>query len=352
MMKQDVLVSIIVPVYNMEKSLYGCIKKILTQTYCNLEVILVDDGSKDNSGAVCDQIQTEDSRVKAFHTSNQGSGPARNYGIKQSSGKYIYFPDADDFLKQNAIEVLVDAAERTDSDLIVFGYESLDLKGKKQYSKIYKPAIFEGETVRNDYSEFMATSSSYPIQGAPWNKFFSRQIISDNQVFYPPLRRHQDEAFIANYVNFTKRICFVSEQLYVHILNDLKLEWKKYPKDYLDVVIELFETRKRTILLWNKKDTKTRNLVYVEYICKIIKALELFFSPKLNLKGDARKKRIIDGIKKSKIADISISDGLGRYQTVILNLIRRQKFGLVFAVLWAKVFVEKFGFLKYIKRAV
>ena len=99
-------ISIIVPVYNVEKYLKKCVKSILNQTLDNYEVILVDDGSTDSSGDICERLQSEDNRIKVFHKKNGGLSDARNYGVRYSSGKYITFIDSDDYIRKDYLEIL------------------------------------------------------------------------------------------------------------------------------------------------------------------------------------------------------------------------------------------------------
>lgn len=94
------LVSIIVPVYNVEKYLKRCMTSILEQTYSNLEILLIDDGSPDNSGNLCDEIQSTDERIKVYHKANGGLSSARNYGLERCTGEYIFFIDSDDWIEK------------------------------------------------------------------------------------------------------------------------------------------------------------------------------------------------------------------------------------------------------------
>ena len=103
-MNRAVLVSVVVPVYNVEKYVEKCINSIINQSYNNLEIIVVDDGSKDSSASMCDKIAMRDSRVKVYHKHNEGLGLTRNYGMNRASGKYIMFVDSDDYIEENIIE--------------------------------------------------------------------------------------------------------------------------------------------------------------------------------------------------------------------------------------------------------
>ena len=114
------LVSIIVPVYNVEKYIRSCVDSILTQTYENLQVILVDDGTLDNSGKICDEFAKKDNRVTVIHKENGGLSSARNEGLDVASGDYIMFVDGDDYLADNAVEILLSANEKYDADFVQF----------------------------------------------------------------------------------------------------------------------------------------------------------------------------------------------------------------------------------------
>ena len=126
------LISVIVPVYNIEKEyLERCIKSICNQTYRNLDIILVDDGSTDGSGAICDRFAAEDERVRVFHKENGGSSSARNLGIKEAKGEYIGFIDSDDYIEPDMYELLVDAVARYDAPMAQISRDEIDEQGSR-----------------------------------------------------------------------------------------------------------------------------------------------------------------------------------------------------------------------------
>ncbi len=335
------LVSIVVPIYNMGASIEKCVESVLKQNYKNLEIILVDDGSTDDTLARCEALALKDNRVFVYHTENRGSGPARNYGIEHATGRYIFFPDADDYLETDAISVMVDAMQGGKFDLVVFGYKKRNQKGIDIQSKQYKELALEGVAIRMDYSDYANALQSKAIQGAPWNKFFDLRVIQENKIEYPALRRHQDEGFIARYMCYAKHVHFIEAVLYVHYVNDLKKEWQKYPVDYIDAVIGLYETRKDTILSWNVKDKLTHDIITHEYICKVIKSMELTFSPKHKLNALKRAEMIKKYSQISGICDIYVPDTLGQYQRIVLKLLRKKRYTILYMVLYAKICVEK-----------
>lgn len=339
------LVSIVVPVYNMGDSIKESVQSLLNQTYRNIEIILIDDGSTDDSLKVCRDLANKDNRLIVIHTPNQGSGPARNEGIKVASGRYIYFPDADDILSSDAIDIMLDAITSVaNCDLVVFGFRSIRANGEEVSIKVYEERIASGDELRLSYSECMGTHTKWGIQGAPWNKFFDLNVIRNNEIEYPSLRRHQDEGFIGRYMCYATKVHFISDVLYSYKVNDIKKTWSKYPINYIDAVIGLNEVRKSTIYLWNKSDIKTKELLQKEYICNIIKSLELAYSPKM--KGGFKKKRLFvkNGIDKSNILESDIPSILGSYQRIALNLMK-WSISLSLILFYIKTRAEKWGML-------
>lgn len=335
------LVSIVIPIYNMGESLKKSVATLQNQDYDNFEILLVDDGSIDNSLDVCNTIAKNDSRVKVFHTENRGSGPARNEGISKAIGKYIYFPDADDIIETNALSVLVYTLEsHPECDLAVFGFKSVNHSGTLISEKKYEFAIKNGDDLRKDYCKCMGSDQEWSIQGAPWNKFFLLSVIKDNNIQYPALRRHQDEGFIGRYMCYAKAIVFIPNVLYTYFVNDLERTWCKYPLNYIDSVIGLNEVRKETICRWNPKDIETHKLIKKGYICNIIKSLELAFSPKMP-KTASKLEFINDGILKSGIRNLELPNNLRLYHRLAIKLFDYPR--ILLCLLWIKTLIEKYG---------
>lgn len=345
------LVSIIVPVYNMGDRIETCVKSLMEQEYPNVEILLIDDGSKDDSLNHCRNLELQDSRIHVFHTENQGSGPARNYGIEHANGEYVYFPDADDYLEKEAIGILVYEIKKQECDLVVFGYKNVGTSGNQISIKDYPEMFRDGEIIRNDYADYIGTTCRFGIQGAPWNKFFSMSVIREHDITYPSLRRHQDEGFIARYMGHVTRVHFIPDVLYTYYTNDLNREWDKYPTTYIDAVIGLFEERKTNVLVWNFEDKRTHDMVYNEYICGVIKALELSFSPKFGFSKTQRKKWIENTISRTQILSIYVPDCLGKYQSIALKLIKSQSKKMLYTLLKIKVSAEKNGIIYHLKKA-
>lgn len=280
-------VSIIVPVYNMEDYLEECISSVVKQTYKNIELLLIDDGSKDGSYEKACELSKKNKFVIAIHQENQGSGPARNNGIKNATGKYVLFIDADDFLENDAVEKLVNVAKNENSDLIVFGYKKITDDGKTNV-KSYQSRKCVGKDIREHYEYYFDQLGKWGIQGAPWNKFFDLEIIKHNEIEYPSLKRHQDEVFISRYVSYAENVVFITDVLYNHRVNSKKKVYAKFPLDYISIVKELYHYRKTIIGKWNPHNEIVKELMYSEYINNVLKSCCLILNPKLKLKRSKR----------------------------------------------------------------
>lgn len=226
------LLSVIVPVYKVEDYLHQCIDSILNQTYKNLEVILVDDGSPDESGAICDEYAQLDSRVKVLHQENAGLSAARNRGIEVCHGDYVAFVDSDDYIDVHMYKELIDFLEEENLDIVVCsGYRDKDgiIKGGS-YS--YEKEIFEKD-------RFMPAALTTRFTPA-WDKVYKRKVIGD--VRYPEGRKFEDSATTYLIFNNANRVGSYDKPFYYYRVNmnsitqtsfDAKSRW-----DYVEGYIE------------------------------------------------------------------------------------------------------------------
>ena len=194
------LYSIIVPVYNCEDELGKCIDSILAQTYQHFELILVNDGSSDESGKICDLYAGKDDRIYVIHKENSGVSSARNAGLDKAKGEYIVFIDADDYVSNQLLETF----ERSTEDLVVVGYDVLDESREKANTFAEKAEIIRIES-GSDIVHFLSKLSSMYV----WGKRYLRRIIHDNHLaFDVEQKRDEDGLFNAYYILFTESISY------------------------------------------------------------------------------------------------------------------------------------------------
>ena len=207
------LVSIIVPVYNVEKYLDKCVASVVNQTYTNLEIILVDDGSPDNCPAICDAWKERDPRIKVIHQQNGGLSVARNEGLKLANGEFIGFIDSDDWIEPQMVETLLAALQETNADIAVCNYQIETEESKATSIKPESPD-------RKQYTPEEALTKIFKWQGFicnfVWNKLYRRTIISD--IFFPAGKLHEDVPWTAAVIGNSKTIVSIDCPLY-HYLN-------------------------------------------------------------------------------------------------------------------------------------
>lgn len=203
----DIKVSVIVPIYNMEKYLERSINTLLEQTYQNYELILVDDGSNDGSGSICElYAQSNPKLVKVVHKENGGLSSARNAGIANATGKYIIFPDPDDWVDATYIEQLVKIQKEYHCDLAVTGYFIEFEEGNTRTN------INQGFKEMNSEDAVRELFISQGMCGFAWNKLYSLEIIRKNRLkFLDDVGTTEDLDFVYRYLKYCKKICYASE---------------------------------------------------------------------------------------------------------------------------------------------
>lgn len=216
------MISIIIPVYNSEKFLNRCIDSILSQTYSDFEIILVDDGSSDSSGDICDGYARADKRIKAFHKSNGGVSSARNFGLGKANGEWVTFIDADDYVSQFLLEDYV-SRMHNNSDLYIQGF--IDVTGGNQ-SKMFEEDMFvyedcfkETEKVRNNI-----------VYSYVFNKLFNINIVRRYGIsFETNISMLEDTLFVFHYLKHIYSICHVPTANYYYETNDNSASKKNHP---------------------------------------------------------------------------------------------------------------------------
>ncbi len=207
------LVSIIIPAYNVEKYLDECMKTVVKQTYKNIEIILINDGSTDNTGHICKKWEKKDSRIKYISKKNEGPGITRNRGIDIAKGEYLFFLDSDDWIELNAIEELLKLAKSSDADVTAANYfEVDDVSGqtkKMQRSTLIKD-IIETDLDRNIYLQYGFVMV--------WGKLYRRKFMTSNQLYMPGIP-HEDNAIFPMVVFLANKIACSDLPIYFYRTN-------------------------------------------------------------------------------------------------------------------------------------
>ncbi len=256
------LISIIIPVYKVEKYLPRCIESVLNQTYKNFELILVDDGSPDNSGKICDEYALKDNRIKVIHKENGGVSSARNAGVDVVTGKYINFVDSDDWVPNNSLKSLYDAIIESNADLSIGGYEN---RGKR--IKIIK---YESEEI-----DFTSISDKQIIDVVnrtcmygPCCKLYKSELIKNNRVFFNQnIKLGEDTLFVRNYLMYINKIQICNDLVYYYNTLNIGSATRKYYSELSNWSLILLKEYQK-LLNAHIKDDKFKLKALSEYALK------------------------------------------------------------------------------------
>jgi len=218
------LISVIIPVYNAEKYLQKSIESVVDQTYKNIELILVNDGSSDNSGEICRSYEVKDTRIKLINTDNNGPAAARNTGIDSSKGDFIYFLDADDYLLgNNAFELLLSKQRDSKADIVASDFKKVNGNNTIDALNNTFPddrLITKGDIV--DYSRnYLKKPNKCLLFAFSWGRLFRSSIIKEHKVYYDrKLSTFEDVAFNFDCMKYVNSIYYSTNCLYAHTIYD------------------------------------------------------------------------------------------------------------------------------------
>lgn len=264
------LVSVIVPIYKVEAYLEKCIQSIQNQTYRNLEIILVDDGSPDQCGKICDRYKERDERIRVIHKENGGLSDARNFGIDAATGEYILFVDSDDYIHPRMVEILLKKLEDSGADIAVCDFRQVDEKeivvDDAEVCEASVSESFSGQEIMNNlqYRNLLTVVA--------WNKLYKSDLFV--QLRYPKGKIHEDEFLIHRLLHLCQKTVYISNKLYYYVRREGSIMdgirvfgvmngWQAYE----DRLSFLAANGYDQMTLWTKQQM-------LHYICKIYEKLQ------------------------------------------------------------------------------
>ena len=207
---EENLVSIIVPVYNVENYIDDCVKSLVSQTYKNIEIILIDDGSTDKSGGICDEYALDYDRVKVFHKENGGLSDARNYGLTKIEGEYVCFVDSDDYVEPNFVYELMSAVEKYSVDIACVRWKATKATEQLKIPCTGETKLLDSQTVLKE----MVSPIDYGITVSVWDRIYKRDIIAG--LSFPKGKCYEDILFSTNAIIRANKIAYIDKELYVY----------------------------------------------------------------------------------------------------------------------------------------
>ena len=293
-------VSIIVPVYQVEKYIRQCVDSILGQTFTDFELILVDDGSTDRSGEICDEYAGMDGRVKVIHTENVRAAEARNKGMDQASGNYFMFIDSDDYIAPTMVECLHRSIVKDDADIVSCNYlYSFENDREKDFSTNIGSEVLSGTEIfynrKND--------RNYGYWTVVWNKLYKKETFG--KVRFRSGKYYEDEFFANDIYQMDIKIVTIPECLYYYRQHDNSTMRKKNITKSFDM-IKAFQERSYVYLKKQQySDQAYKVLVYsLEYLEESRRLMADNEEKKKFVQMEARTKAIVTQLKKTKISMI------------------------------------------------
>ncbi len=347
------LVSVIVPVYNVEKYLYRCVNSIRNQTYRNLEIILVDDGSPDNCGQMCDQLSKEDDRIKVVHKKNAGLGFARNSGLEVVTGRYVTFIDSDDWLDLSHIENLYSAVTGAGADVCIGGHTIVSELGEKTVhpAKLEQKTYQGNAVVEQVLLPLIGPEPDYPndvqLEPSCCMSLYDMRIIREHQLRFLSERyaASEDLYFNMEYFHYARSVVVTGETGYFYFVNNQSIS-RKYKPEQFDRTLRFYTEATGRIRQYGLEDKAGIRLdrSYLMRVRVLIRQIAMS-----DMRFQDKRKGMEDILEHPQTKSILNSYPVDSYIPAMRILVKQMKHRRLLAVYWMIRFREmgqKTGWLK------
>lgn len=296
----EVKISVIMPVYGVEKFVAKAIESIQAQTFTEWELFAVDDGSTDSSGIICDRYAAEDPRIKVIHKENGGAPSARNAAIPEAKGKYLYFMDADDWCEPTMLGDMYDLAEESNAQYVITGYYIDTYYSDTDYSaqECSQPSQVFGS--QQEFRENAFRLFDKNLLYTPWNKLFLASYIHENKIRFPDTF-WDDFPFNLSVIRDVERVA-VSDKKYYHFIRArAESETSKYRPQMYDKREEEHGWMTELYKYWGIDDENSREFIARRYIERFIGCVENITNPACKLSGKEKRAQIREMLKNPNV---------------------------------------------------
>jgi glycosyltransferase involved in cell wall biosynthesis len=299
-MSQEIKISVIMPVYKVEAYVGKAIESIQNQTLTDWEFLIVDDGTPDNSGKICDEYAAKDSRLQVFHKENGGAPSARNMAIEKARGKYMYFMDSDDWAEPTMLEDMYRLAEENEAQLVIAGFYIDTYYGDQEY---VTTTLSHPDTVYATQQEFRENAYKLfdkNLLYTPWNKLFQSKYLMENNLRFPQTWM-DDFPFNLKVIRDIEKVVVTSKQYYHFMRARAESETAKYRSDMYPKreeehgwMLDLYDH-------WNVHDPDSMEMLYRRYIERVIGCIENVTNDNCTLNKAERKAAIREIITNPRV---------------------------------------------------
>ncbi|WP_129689738.1 glycosyltransferase family 2 protein [Gottfriedia acidiceleris] len=328
------LLTIIVPVYNAEKTIVRAINSIIKQSFQDFELILINDGSKDNSLQRMNEIAINDSRIKIYDIPNSGVSNARNYGLEQANGRYTTFLDADDYYIENAFDEILRALDEK-NQLIIFGY---NVESNQKNSLIRTPnkesVQFSNE---KQFRSYVVTLIQNELINAPWNKVYLTSYLNENKIMFDPtLNIGEDLKFNLSVIRDIKYANIINKALINYCVQKGEGLVSRFRINRFDVRYNIINDIKELLTYWELY-SENKPMVDQMLIRDIMGYFMDFYKASCKLSYSEKLERISEVINRNEIKEVMVKNEIKDFATSLIKLILRTN-NSMFILLSAKIF--------------
>ncbi|NFL45736.1 glycosyltransferase family 2 protein [Clostridium botulinum] len=332
-------VSIIVPIYNGEKFINKCVGMILNQTFSSFELILVNDGSTDNSKTICDELAFKDTRIKVINKENGGAWTARNFGIDYAKGKYIMFLDCDDWYDKNLLKEMHDRI--TTVDLVICGQTDIVINGKKIRYDTSIPNKYYYENRENFLKNYITLREEH-VAETLWNKMYRLDLINRFNIRFKDFKRGEDVIFNLDYFEKLNSCKVINKSLYYYRVDSCNPWWIKYSQNLYNVILGETEQLKQRLIQWNIYNNHAAKHVATHFIGGIIGYLYWIFYPNNNFTLKEKYMKILDILNKNTVKEyLKICKGNKKFEKIIVQCMKRKNIVLILIFIKLKIIIKK-----------
>lgn len=338
------LISVVLPIYNVEQYLNRSIESVVNQSYTNLEIILVDDGSTDSSPEICEKWKDKDPRIKVIHKKNAGLGYARNTGIENATGEYICFFDSDDFIDSNTIKSSFETASEHDADIVLFGYRSVDSNEQLIQEFIPTPSqtIFEGECVQDYFlpnliAPNLKTGENFHLLMSMCTGLFSSKLILSTGWRNESERKiiSEDVYSLLKLYKYVKKVAVIPKVFYNYRVNVNSLTHVFRPERYEK--IKVFHQACMNVCDQNQYSVEVKERLGYSFFSFVIAALKMIVHS--DIACETKRQEFLKVVKDPYLHRILEStetthENFGR--KTLGNLIKLRQYKLCYAILKVK----------------
>lgn len=294
--------SVIVPIYKVEKYLQQCLDSIVNQTFQDLEIILVDDGSPDKCGKICDEYAKRDSRIRVLHKENEGLPSARNDGINMATGKWIAFVDSDDWLELDIYEHAIEAGDKYDVDILLFNHFRNIGSKEIEVSFSEKDCLVKDRPYIKSMSSFALCRFMSPMKKIgyeyPWNRIIKRKFVEENNLYFEKTQAYEDTIYAIKCFQNARSISFIQNHGYHYRLNEKGIS-TGYKSNRIEIDKTVFEEMFRLAKIYNVDENYYRSL-YAFIVNNVAVNTTRYFFNKQNKKNFINKMRYAASVIKEE----------------------------------------------------